>query len=68
MTDHALFWNKLAEDYAQKPVEDPDAFERKIAITRAQMTPRDVVLDIGDVEVGFQKSFECGIGFAGYPG
>ncbi len=46
MTD-AAFWNQLAEEYAQKPVENPDAFERKIAITKARMTPRDTVLDIG---------------------
>jgi len=29
------------------PVDDPDAFERKIALTKAQLTPRDAVLDIG---------------------
>ncbi len=41
------FWNALAEDYAAKPVEDPDAFERKIAITESEMDPTDIVLDIG---------------------
>lgn len=47
MTTDATFWNKLAEDYSRKPVENPEAFERKIAITRSRMTPRDVVLDVG---------------------
>lgn len=47
MTTTADFWNDIAERYARQPVEDPDAFERKIAITRARMRPDDVVLDIG---------------------
>lgn len=47
MTADAAFWNELAERYARQPVEDPDAFERKIAITRARMRPDHVVLDIG---------------------
>ncbi len=47
MTANAAFWNNLAEKYAKKPVENPAAFERKIAITKSLMTPRDVVLDIG---------------------
>lgn len=47
MSTTASFWDALAEDYARKPVDNPDAFERKIAITKARMTPSDVVLDIG---------------------
>lgn len=47
MTHDATFWDNLAEDYARQPVANPDAFERKIAITEALMTPQDVVLDIG---------------------
>lgn len=43
----AVFWNGLAEKYSQQPVANPDAFERKIAITKSKMSPRDVVLDIG---------------------
>jgi arsenite methyltransferase len=46
MTD-ATFWNKIAEKYSRQPVENPEAFERKIAITKSKMTARDVVLDIG---------------------
>ena len=41
------FWNHLAERYSQQPVEDPEAFDRKIAVTKSVMTPQDVVLDIG---------------------
>lgn len=43
----ATFWNKAAEGYSRKPVADPDAFERKIAITKSLMRPDHVVLDIG---------------------
>ena len=46
MTD-AAFWDELAEEYATTPVKLPDAFERKIEITRSLMLPNDVVLDIG---------------------
>ena len=45
--DSATFWDRIAEKYAAQPVADPAAFDRKIAITRAKMTPDAVVLDIG---------------------
>ena len=47
MNTDAAFWNNIASEYSQKPVDDPDAFDRKIAITRARMSPGDTVLDIG---------------------
>lgn len=47
MTTDAAFWNGLAEKYSKKPVADPAAFERKIARTKALLTPGDVILDIG---------------------
>jgi len=47
VTDAATFWNHIAEKYAKKPVGDPTAFERKIAITTALMKPSDIVLDVG---------------------
>ena len=47
MPEDAAFWDGIAEDYSSKPVADPEAFERKIEITRAQMLPEHVVLDIG---------------------
>jgi arsenite methyltransferase len=47
VTADPAFWNNLAEAYARKPVDDPDAFERKIDLTRSRLTPQSVVLDIG---------------------
>jgi arsenite methyltransferase len=47
MTDNALFWDRIADKYSQKPVANPGAFERKIAITKTRMRPDHVVLDIG---------------------
>jgi len=47
MSNDAAFWNNLAEKYSRQPLENPEAFERKIAITKARMKPGDVVLDIG---------------------
>ncbi len=43
----AAFWDRIAERYAARPVGDPEAFERKIAITKSRMSSNDVVLDIG---------------------
>lgn len=47
MTTNAAFWNDIAEKYSRKPVADPEAFERKIAVTRALLRPEHVVLEIG---------------------
>jgi len=47
MSTDATFWDQLADKYSRQPVADPDAFERKIEITRSKMTAPDVVLDIG---------------------
>lgn len=47
MTADPRFWNNLAESYARKPVDRPEAFERKIAITQSHMRPDHRVLDIG---------------------
>ena len=47
MSTDATFWNNVAEDYAARPVELPEAFERKIEITIGRMKPDDAVLDIG---------------------
>ena len=46
-SDAAAFWDGIAESYAARPVDDPEAFERKIALIRERMKPGDVVLDIG---------------------
>jgi len=47
MTVDVDFWNGIAEKYAAQPVERPDAFDRKIEITRALMKPGCEVLDVG---------------------
>ncbi len=47
MPTDAAFWNNLAERYAARPVDDPDAFERKIAITKSHMRPDHTVLGVG---------------------
>ncbi len=41
------WWDDIAEHYATRPVADPEAFTRKIEITRALMAPEHRVLDIG---------------------
>lgn len=46
-TAQADFWDAIADDYAAKPVDDPEAFERKITLTRALLTPDATVLDVG---------------------
>lgn len=46
MTD-ATFWDGIAEKYAAQPVADPDAFERKIAITLDRIGHDSIVLDVG---------------------
>lgn len=43
----AGFWNKLAPEYAARPVKDAAAFERKQAITREHLWPDSKVLEIG---------------------
>ncbi len=47
MTADSKFWNQAAAAYAAKPVADPEAFERKIEVTRALLGPQDAVLEIG---------------------
>lgn len=47
MNADPTFWNRIAEDYARRPVEDPAAFDRKIAEMKAHLKPTDTVLDIG---------------------
>ena len=47
MSADATFWNNIATTYAAQPVENPDAFDRKIEITRDRMIPQGTYLDIG---------------------
>lgn len=41
------FWDDIAEEYAEKPVALPDAYEQKLEITKARLSVSDTVLDIG---------------------
>lgn len=43
----SAFWNNLAEEYAAKPVDDPDAYERKLQYMKRSFGPEDVVVDYG---------------------
>lgn len=47
MSADATFWDKLAEKYSRRPVANPEAFERKIEVTKKLMGPQAEVLDIG---------------------
>lgn len=43
----ARFWDSVAERYAKKPLPNPEATARKLAITRALLRPTDRLLDLG---------------------
>lgn len=47
MTYDAAFWDNLADKYSKKAVDNPEAFERKIAINRELMASDDLILGIG---------------------
>ena len=42
-----LFWDRIAPKYARKPVDDPDAYEEKLALAASLLKPGDRVLEIG---------------------
>jgi SAM-dependent methyltransferase len=41
------FWDRVAQRYAQKPVDDPDAYRRKLDLVASLLRPEDNVLEIG---------------------
>ncbi len=47
MNTDPTFWDKIAEEYARKPVENPAAFEAKIAVTVDAIRREHRILDIG---------------------
>jgi arsenite methyltransferase len=47
MTADAKFWDTIAEKYSRQPVANPDAFERKIAVTKGYLEPEHIVLEVG---------------------
>jgi len=46
MTTQA-FWDRIAPKYARKPVDDPGAYEEKLAFVTSLLRPKDRVLEIG---------------------
>ncbi|MFN3262138.1 MAG: class I SAM-dependent methyltransferase [Pikeienuella sp.] len=42
-----LFWDRIAPKYARKPVDDPDAYEEKLALAASLLQRGDRVLEIG---------------------
>lgn len=47
MTADARFWDKIAPRYAARPVSNPEAYARKLALTRAHLRPDMTVLELG---------------------
>lgn len=41
------FWDRIAPKYARKPVDDPTAYEEKLALAASLLRPGDLVLEIG---------------------
>lgn len=41
------FWDRIADEYAAKPVEDPETFTKKIQHTVGLMSPSNKLLDVG---------------------
>ena len=42
-----LFWDRIAPKYARKPVDDPDAYEEKLALAASLLETSERVLEIG---------------------
>lgn len=47
MTAAAQFWDHIAEDYAKRPLPQPEATARKLAYTRGLLRPDHRLLDLG---------------------
>lgn len=45
--DSVAFWDRVADKYAARPIEDMDAYERMIARVRDRLSPDDNVLEVG---------------------
>lgn len=43
----ARFWDRRAAKYLEKPVPDPEAYERTLQRVRTHLTPNDSVLELG---------------------
>ena len=47
MTTSAMFWDRIADNYARKPVKNQTAYEQTLDATRAHLKPTDHVLELG---------------------
>ncbi|MBL4769181.1 MAG: class I SAM-dependent methyltransferase [Rhodobacteraceae bacterium] len=47
MRTNTWFWDWIANRYAKMPVEDQDAYQKKLTITREYLTPDSEVLEFG---------------------
>ena len=45
--DKTAFWNRIARKYAASPIGDETAYQRKLELTRARMTPETEALEFG---------------------
>ena len=43
----ARFWDRIAKSYAKQAIADPDAYQKKLALTREYLTPDSSVLEFG---------------------
>lgn len=47
MTDPARFWDRIADKYARRPIDDEAAYRRKLDATRERLRPDMRVLEVG---------------------
>ncbi|MHA1548347.1 MAG: class I SAM-dependent methyltransferase [Alphaproteobacteria bacterium] len=47
MNQPSRFWDKIADRYASKPVEDEEAYQKKLQVTRDYLRPDMVLLEFG---------------------
>lgn len=47
MNKNAKVWNRFAKRYFKSSIKDPDTYEKKLAMTRAYLTPEMSVLEFG---------------------
>jgi ubiquinone/menaquinone biosynthesis C-methylase UbiE len=47
MTSYARFWNRIAPRYSRAAIADTDAYEHKLALTRALFSATTRVLEVG---------------------
>lgn len=47
MDKSAKFWNRMAEGYSKKPIDDEAAYQKKLQVTREYFRPEMEVLEFG---------------------